>query len=198
MNTECNFEQCLACGEHSRMLAIFSYCVPLYLADQLVEYKLSYKNGTIARHGGTCLWSQSLEGRGRKIASSRPAWATQWVLGQPGLHGLSQKKKKKEWDHCHVVILFFFFKHTITILSVLSYSGIRRSTFSLTEQEPLLWFQSKAQPATTHLNWSYISYACLSTGMCQVSAQSHSSGSNSTLGQLGPGLASSTMTVTVL
>jgi hypothetical protein len=40
-----------------------------------------------------------LGGRGRQIfVSSRPAWSTEQVLGQPGLHReiLSQKKKKKK------------------------------------------------------------------------------------------------------
>jgi hypothetical protein len=39
------------------------------------------------KHGGTHFQSQHLGGRGRQIAvSSRPAWTTEWVLGQLELH----------------------------------------------------------------------------------------------------------------
>jgi hypothetical protein len=40
----------------------------------------------------------TLEEEAGEFLSSRPAWSTEWVLGQPGLHRetLSQKKKKKK------------------------------------------------------------------------------------------------------
>jgi hypothetical protein len=35
--------------------------------------------------------------------SSRPAWSTEWVLGQPGLH---RKKTKKEKKKCFAHFIF--------------------------------------------------------------------------------------------
>jgi hypothetical protein len=60
--------------------------------------KLGKKTEAQPGSGGAHLWSQHLGGRVRQISVSwRPAWSTESVPGQPGLHRetLSQKKKKK-------------------------------------------------------------------------------------------------------
>lgn len=40
---------------------------------------------TTAGYGAACLESQYSGGWGREIKTSRPAWATEWAQGQPGL-----------------------------------------------------------------------------------------------------------------
>jgi hypothetical protein len=45
------------------------------------------------------------EAKAGKFLCLRPAWSTEWVLGQPGLYRetLSQKKKKKKKKSMHIL-----------------------------------------------------------------------------------------------
>lgn len=58
------------------------------------------------RHDGTCLWSQWGRDWGRRIGTGlRPACATHWAAGQPGLYSkiLSHKDNKRAWRDGPVV-----------------------------------------------------------------------------------------------
>jgi hypothetical protein len=50
-----------------------------------------------AEHGGTYLYSQKQQSGGRRMRSSRPAFATSWVQDQPKLHETLSWKRRIKW-----------------------------------------------------------------------------------------------------
>jgi hypothetical protein len=64
----------------------------IYIYHFMCISKLTYKPGVVAHAFNPSIW----EAEAGRFLSSRPAWSTKWVPGQPGLHKetLSWKTKK--------------------------------------------------------------------------------------------------------
>jgi hypothetical protein len=73
-------------------------CPPCEWISICLKVWLEQKDQLQAGRGGDTFNPSTREAEAGRFLSSRPAWSTEWVLGQPGLHRetLSQKNKNKQ------------------------------------------------------------------------------------------------------